>query len=49
MQDQFWGDRAGKLPDPFGHVWMIMTHKEDVSPEEMQSRFAAMTAGPETG
>ena len=49
MQDQFWGDRAGKLRDPFGHVWMIMTHKEDVSPEEMQSRFAAMMAGPETG
>ena len=42
MTDQFWGDRAGKIRDPFGHVWMIMTHKEDVSPEEIQSRFDAM-------
>ena len=40
--DQFWGDRAGKIRDPFGHVWMIMTHKEDVPPDEMQSRFDAM-------
>lgn len=42
LEDQFWGDRAGKFRDPFGHVWMIMTHKEDVSPEEMQSRFDKM-------
>ncbi len=42
VQDQFWGDRAGKIRDPFGHVWMIMTHKEDVSPEEIRSRFDAM-------
>ena len=42
MMDQFWGDRGGKIRDPFGHVWMIMTHKEDVSPEEIQSRFDAM-------
>ena len=42
VQDQFWGDRAGKVRDPFGHVWMIMTHKEDVSPEEIRLRFAAM-------
>ena len=46
LEDQFWGDRAGKVRDPFGHVWMIMTHKEDVSPEEMQSRFEAMMAEP---
>ena len=44
MTDQFWGDRAGKVRDPFGHVWMIMTHKEDVSPEELQTRFDAMMA-----
>jgi PhnB protein len=38
VQDQFYGDRTGTLIDPFGHVWSISTHKEDVSPEEMQSR-----------
>ncbi len=42
MMDQFWGDRGGTIRDPFGHVWMIMTHKEDVSPDEIRSRFAAM-------
>jgi PhnB protein len=36
--DRFYGDRSAKLLDPFGHVWMIATHKEDVSPEEMQKR-----------
>ena len=45
VKDQFWGDRAGKLRDPFAHVWMIMTHQEDVTPEEMQSRFEALMAG----
>ena len=43
--DQFWGDRAGKLRDPFGHTWMIMTHKEYVSPEELRKRFEAMMSG----
>lgn len=43
MQDQFYGDRSGTLVDPFGHVWTIATHKEDVSPEEMKRRMAAMT------
>jgi PhnB protein len=38
VQDQFYGDRTGTLIDPFGHVWSISTHKEDVSPEEMQRR-----------
>ncbi len=33
VADQFYGDRAGKLADPFGHVWIIATHKKDVSPE----------------
>ena len=42
VTDQFWGDRAGKLRDPFGHVWMIMTHKEDVSAEQLEERFQAM-------
>jgi PhnB protein len=42
LEDQFYGDRSGTLVDPFGHVWTIATHKEDVSPEEMQRRMAAM-------
>ena len=42
--DEFYGDRSGTLEDPFGHVWMFQTHKEDVSPEEMKRRFAAFFA-----
>ncbi|TWI04619.1 PhnB protein [Luteimonas cucumeris] len=38
VEDQFWGDRMGTVVDPFGHKWMLGTHKEDVSPEEMQRR-----------
>jgi PhnB protein len=34
----FWGDRYGKFKDPFGHIWQIATHVEDVSPEEMMKR-----------
>jgi len=37
--DMFWGDRFGKLTDPFGHSWMMATHKEDVAPAEMQKRM----------
>ena len=40
--DMFWGDRMGNLVDPFGHKWAIATHKEDVSPEEMEKRMDAM-------
>ena len=36
VDDMFWGDRYGKLEDPFGHRWSVATHKHDVSPEEMQ-------------
>jgi PhnB protein len=36
--NQFWGDRFGTIKDPFGHVWGIATHVEDVSPEEMAER-----------
>jgi PhnB protein len=43
IQDQFYGDRSGTLTDPFGHVWTIATHKEDVSPKEMDRRYRAMT------
>lgn len=39
--DQFYGDRSGRLEDPFGHVWLVSTHVEDVSPEEMQKRMEA--------
>lgn len=42
LADQFYGDRNGTVQDPFGHKWTIATHKEDVSPEEMQRRMAAM-------
>ena len=36
--DMFWGDRYSKVTDPFGHVWGILTHKEDVSEDEMGRR-----------
>jgi PhnB protein len=36
--DMFWGDRYGRLTDPFGHTWGLATHKEDVAPEEMAKR-----------
>jgi PhnB protein len=36
LEDMFWGDRYGKLEDPFGHHWSVATHVRDVSPEEMQ-------------
>jgi PhnB protein len=39
--DQFWGDRTGRLLDPFGHRWSVATHKEDVTPEEINRRAAA--------
>jgi len=44
LKDQFYGDRSGTLTDPFGHVWTVSTHKEDVSPEEMDRRHKAMMA-----
>jgi PhnB protein len=42
VEDQFYGDRSGNLVDPFGHVWTVSTHKEDVSEQEMQRRMATM-------
>jgi PhnB protein len=41
-QDQFYGDRDGFIVDPFGHGWTIASHVEDVAPEEMMRRMAAM-------
>ena len=38
LADMFWGDRYGKLVDPFGHEWSIATHKEDLTPEEIERR-----------
>jgi PhnB protein len=45
VQDQFYGERTCKLEDPFGHVWHVVTHIEDVSAEEMQRRYEALMAG----
>lgn len=42
VEDMFYGDRVGHVMDPYGYKWMIATHKEDVSPEEMQKRFNKM-------
>jgi uncharacterized glyoxalase superfamily protein PhnB len=42
LADMFWGDRYGKLEDPFGHQWSIATHVRDVSPEEMQKAMEQM-------
>ena len=43
--DEFYGFRTGQVEDPFGHVWMIQAHIEDVSPKKMQKRLDAMMAG----
>ena len=42
VENQFYGDRSGVLVDPYGHVWSIATHVEDVPPEEIARRLAAM-------
>ncbi|HXJ85160.1 MAG TPA: VOC family protein [Candidatus Methylomirabilis sp.] len=42
--DMFWGDRFGRLVDPFGHHWGLATHREDVSPSQMKKRAAAAMA-----
>lgn len=45
--DMFWGDRYGQVVDPFGHRWSIATHKQDLTPEEIQQNMAKM--GPMDG
>jgi PhnB protein len=45
VQDQFYGDRSGMFADPFGHVWSVATHVEDVSPEEMARRATEAMGG----
>ncbi len=48
LQDQFYGDRTGTLEDPYGHVWFLATHKEDLTPEEIDRRAQALYRKPET-
>lgn len=45
VQDQFWGDRYGKLEDPFGHKWGVATHTEDLTPEEITERAKSAFGG----
>ncbi len=47
LDDMFWGDRYGRLEDPFGHQWSIATHVRDVSPEEMQQAMQKAGTGSE--
>ena len=44
VEDKFYGERAGSLTDPFGHMWTLMTHIEDVPPQEMDKRLAEFNA-----
>ena len=44
VADQFYGDRSGTVIDPFGHMWSVATHIEDVAPEEMRRRAAKAQA-----
>ena len=45
VQDQFYGDRTGSIEDPFGHVWHLATHKEDLSMSELKKRAAHASKG----
>lgn len=45
VQDEFYGDRAGMLRDPFGHLWQLASRREEVSPEQMQQRWSEMLQG----
>ena len=45
VKDQFYGDRSGSVVDPYGHVWHVSTHKEDLSMEEINRRAAALHKG----
>lgn len=47
LADQFYGDRSGSVICPFGHVWTIATHTEDLSPEEIEKRMRAWTESTE--
>jgi len=45
VENKFWGDRSGSVIDPFGHMWMLLQHVEDVAPQEMKKRMEKMFAG----
>ncbi len=45
VKDEFYGDRVGQVLDPYGYKWMLTTHQEDVSAEEMQTRMNKMFSG----
>ena len=45
LENQFWGDRMGTLEDPFGHVWSLATHVEEVAPDEIERRMAEFSTG----
>ena len=45
VQDQFYGDRSGTIADPYGHVWHVATHTEDLSMDELRRRAAAQHKG----
>jgi uncharacterized glyoxalase superfamily protein PhnB len=45
VAEQFWGDRYGRIEDPFGHHWSVATHVRDVTPEEMKQAMQKMAAG----
>lgn len=49
LQDKFYGDRTGTVVDPFGHIWHIATHKEDVPMDEMERRAKEHAAGASGG
>jgi len=49
VADQFWGDRYGKLEDPFGHHWSVATHVRDVSVEEMREAMRQMAKSMQKG
>ncbi|MBI4386121.1 MAG: VOC family protein [Elusimicrobia bacterium] len=46
LENKFWGDRHGELEDPFGHRWSLATHKEDLTPQQIQQRAREMFAQP---
>ena len=45
VQDQFYGDRSGSVVDPYGHVWHVATHKEDLTMDEIRKRAAGAHKG----
>ena len=45
VKDEFYGDRTGAIEDPFGHVWNVSTHVEDLTPAQMKKRAAAAMGG----